>query len=224
MSEKTESQEVPVEMQEPEQEILDGFKEMVNLPEAGGVVWCEMRTAHGVRVNLTARGVNLIDAIDALVAGVMYSTRKYGWTAEGIQKPPQASPAPAPAPTTGAPAPAPAPSTATVPPPPVSPASTVKEGDVGEPVRVKRMEIVVRPEGKIELRLFAEGHKYADLVVVRTLENAVALLQQASPNWVSAHLQKAGVYDVDYVAEWVYGKQNSSGGHYKNITSLRAVS
>jgi hypothetical protein len=78
---------------------IAALQDQQSLYEAGGIAFCELWGAHGGRINLTARGVSPIVALENLIRAVKYAERF------NLKPTQQMAPAPAPAPVQKAPEP-----------------------------------------------------------------------------------------------------------------------
>jgi hypothetical protein len=61
------------------------------LPEAGGIVFCELVNNKGMSFNLTGRGVTTVDAIKNLAEGVKFAKAMFGWSVKSKYAPEQPS-------------------------------------------------------------------------------------------------------------------------------------
>ena len=85
-----------------------------------------------------------------------------------------------------------------------------------------KLEIEPQADGKAKLKFYSAGHKYPDLYSTLPIGNCVALLADVG-EWTQEYFEKAGIYDVEFVAEWKNSdKLNSKGNPYKDIVRLVA--
>lgn len=179
----------------------------IPLPEAGGVAWTEMLTAGGQRVNMTARGHTLIEAVDELNKAVNYAHQTYGWRGSGSVK--QANYKKA--------------SNTPVKRNVEKPAEELS-GEMGTS-EIVQYEVSTRADGKGELSLYESGHKYPDLKIVgwdvSSLSKFLSDVQSSSGKpWEQAFTDgEQGM--VHWLVTWEYSdKLKRSGKPYQNVKKI----
>jgi len=187
-----------------------------DLPEAGGVAWTEMYTPSGQKVNVTARGKTLCDAVDELDRGIKYSNAEHGWM--GIAKFTQSKRANAQQVKT--PSGTPLHATTSDAKPENLPNQT------GEFLIVK-YEVAKDPDGTAHLFMYQQGHQYPDLRVSKWQVDKIAQLLksvQATSGlpWEQA-ITNAETGNVQWKVAWKntgQDKLNRAGKPYKNVQSV----
>lgn len=190
------------------------FPQQLNLGEAGGVAYAtithEVANEDGskgiMEISLTGRGLTATEALMNLLDGIRFANTK-GFKSHLIIHQP---PAPAQPPAANAPA-----SPAAVAPP----ASTPTPGIL----RAVKMDIAPRSDGKVDIKFYGDGHKYADLTKVATLEQAVLFLAPVGA-FTAQHLASAASYVVNLDVRWAEStRTNSKGNPYKDIIDFKVV-
>lgn len=184
-------------------ENIDSGVDNTPLPEAGGIAWTEMLTKAGQKVNVTARGKTLIQAIDELNAGVFHAHEKYGWVGVAqVSNRPQGRKA--------------SQSKA-----PVRSEPEEKPGETGQSV-IAQYEISKQPDGTAKLELYEAGHKYPDFRVVGwNIASVLKLLENVSTSsgkpWAQA-IDDMETGMVNWIVSWEYSeKLKKTGKPYKNV-------
>lgn len=72
------------------EETAKEIEALKSLPESGGLIFTEMVNKSGVVYHITARGTDLVSAINNMERGVRYAGSKYGWRGV-IERPPAQS-------------------------------------------------------------------------------------------------------------------------------------
>ncbi len=187
--------------------------------EAPAVIFTQLYAPKGgqvVQFNLTCRGNSVREAIDALVDGINYAKTK-GFS---VIRPMGETPAVQPATThVNAPqTPVTAPVPVNVPASPATPALSTNNSV--KTIHAVRMDVQPKPDGKVTLEWYADGHKFADIYTTRTVENAVNLLS-ATGAWTPEHLGKAQSFTVTHIITWKDSeKLNSKGNPYKDLINI----
>jgi len=204
------------------------FQHLGDLGEAGGVAFTSLRhyrysddgDVEMMEVSITGRGRNAREAFDNLGDAIKYAIAK-GWNPyKKISSSParvKAQEAPAgqavPAVQGGNPkAPAPAISN--------EPVLVPLEENI---INATKLVVTPRPDGKVSLAFFAEGHKWADITKVCSIEQAIATLAPIG-GFTAEHLQSVSTYEpISARISWVESeKLNAAGNPYKNIASITA--
>ena len=200
------------------------------LPEAGGVAFVELwgtvtdsatERREAFKINVTARAETVQGAIDQIIAGMRYANEVYHlkpFNPLSPQTPNRPAPVtnqPNPNVTNSAAAPAPAPA----PSQPVQENENQPEGGV---IRVVKVLVTPRTDGKSKVEFFGAGRKYADLSSVMT-PDSLANLFGAIGGWTPEHFMVATEYPVSFNAYWRNSdKMNSAGKPYRNVVRLEA--
>jgi len=200
------------------------------LPEAGGVAFMELwgtvtdsatERREAFKINVTARAETVQGAIDQIIAGMRYANEVYHlkpFNPLSPQTPNRPAPVtnqPNPNVTNSAAAPAPAPA----PSQPVQENENQPEGGV---IRVVKVLVTPRTDGKSKVEFFGAGRKYADLSSVMT-PDSLANLFGAIGGWTPEHFMVATEYPVSFNAYWRNSdKMNSAGKPYRNVVRLEA--
>lgn len=197
------------------------------LPEAGGVAFMELwgtvtdsatERREAFKINVTARAETVQGAIDQIIAGMRYANEVYHLKPYNPMAP-QTPNRPAPVTnqpnpnvkTNSAAAPAPAPSQ------PVQENENQPEGGV---IRVVKVLVTPRTDGKSKVEFFGAGRKYADLSSVMTPDSLANLF---GSGWTPDHFMVATEYQVSFSAYWRNSeKMNSAGKPYRNVVRLEA--
>lgn len=168
------------------------------------------------RVQFTFRGATSQDWGTVLsdLDNFLHFMKEKGWTFDGkvgaITEAPQTPQAPS-APKASA---APAPKVET------SPVDTAQTNSL----LVKKVKVEPQADGKVKLHLFAEGHKYADLYITRSLDAMLKILENTGYQWSADFLGKVAEYDMSFYADWKNSdKTNSKGNPYKDVIALRSL-
>lgn len=206
------------------------FGMLENLGEAGGVAFTSLRhyrynddgETEMLEVSITGRGRSAREAFDNLGDVIRYAKSK-GWTAykkvSGAPSKPQvATPA---APAVAAPA-APVAPVAPVVQKPAEPVYEPLQGQENVLVATK-LVVTPRPDGKVELAFFSDGHKWADIKKVCSVADAVKTLAPIG-GFTAEHLKALTTYEpITAHITWVESeKKNAAGNPYKNIVSITA--
>lgn len=209
------------------------FDLLENLGEAGGVAFTSLRhyrynddgEVEMLEVSVTGRGRNAREAFDNLGDVIKYAIAK-GWNPyKKISSAParvkaqeapvgQAVPAVPAVPAGNPKAPAPAPATSN------EPVLVPLEENV---INATKLVVTPRPDGKVSLAFFAEGHKWADITKVCSIEQAIATLAPIG-GFTAEHLQAVATYEpISAHISWVESeKLNAAGNPYKNIVAITA--
>jgi hypothetical protein len=204
------------------------FPYLEDLGEAGGVAFTSLRyyryTENGetemVEVSVTGRGRNAREAFENLGDVISYAKSK-GWTAykkvSGAPARPQIA-------TTAVPAAVPAvPTVPALPAVPAAPKAVEPVQEEGNVITASKLVVTPRPDGKVSLAFFAEGHKWADITKVCSVEQAVAFLTPIG-GFTAEHLKAVATYEPILAhITWVESdKKNAAGNPYKDIVSITA--
>ena len=91
-------------------------------------------------------------------------------------------------------------------------------------LEVVRVEVTPKPDGKAELKLYSEGHKYPDLYHNGTIKQLLAALSVSGYGWTEEMLKTSQSFDLRFFADWRNSeKLNQNGKPYKNIVGYRAI-
>ena len=91
-------------------------------------------------------------------------------------------------------------------------------------LEVVKMEVTPKPDNKVELKLYGEGHKYPDLYHNGTVDQVLLALQNTGAAWTAENLRVASSFDVNFYADWRNSeKLNQNGKPYQNIQGYRAT-
>lgn len=180
------------------------------LPEAGGVVWTDMLTKQGQKVNVTARATSLVRAIDELNQAILYAHETYGWnTVANVTQPARARRNSSPTPAQPAVA---------------HPPSEAEPGGIGQSI-ITQYQVAKKPDGTGELLLYEAGHKYPDLRVANwSIENLTKFLEKVGSSsgkpWEQAITEgEQGM--VHWLVTWQYSeKRNQKGNPYKDVKDI----
>jgi len=105
--------------------------------------------------------------------------------------------------------------------PATSASAQTPQTDQRNMVAISRLEVAPRADGRVDLRFFGTGHKYADITAVREPDSAVHMLS-ATGAWTPQHFASVAVYNVAMIIEWTPSeKKNSKGNPYKDIVAIR---
>lgn len=213
-----------------------------NLGEAGGIAWTTIikRQKVGeknakIEINLTGRGATAAEALENLFNGLALAL-EHGYSAWKAEEPTRALPKATGSPQTGNSTPkdtkspsepetglkslpgAKKSAPAATPP---SAAPTSPSEEAGGVIHASKMSVGPRQDGKVDIKFFAASHKWADIVVVRDAEEAIAVLSVIAP-FSAADLQVAAEYPVDVFVRFVYSeKKNSKGNPYKDLVDIQ---
>lgn len=193
--------------------------------EAPAVIFTQLYAPKGgqiVQFNLTCRANSAREAIDQLVDGINYAKTK-GFS---VIRPMGDTPPAMAAPQThverpASPVTAPASNSQAAPAIAQNGANNTVSGQL-KTIRAVRMDVMPKPDGKVTLEWYMDGHKFADIYTTRTLDNAVNLLLPTGA-WTADHLKEAQTYSVRHVITWRDSeKLNSKGNPYKDLVSITA--
>jgi len=202
------------------------FQHLENLGEAGGVAFASLRhyrynddgEVEMLEVSVTGRGRNAREAFDNLGDVIKYAIAK-GWN-------PYKKISSAPARVKAQEAPVgqavPAVPAAPVVQKPVEPVYEPLQGQENV-IDATKLVVTPRPDGKVSLAFFSEGHKWADITKVCSVADAVKTLAPIG-GFAAEHLQALTTYEpISAHITWVESeKKNSAGNPYKNIVSITA--
>ena len=88
----------------------------------------------------------------------------------------------------------------------------------------KLIEVTPKPDGKAEIKFYADGHKYPDIYATRTIEQWIDMLIEVG-EWQVGDFQVAAQYDCDYKVNWNESeKLNKNGKPYHDLHSIQLVS
>lgn len=83
-----------------------------------------------------------------------------------------------------------------------------------------QMEVMPKPDGKAEVKFYAEGHKYPDLYATKTVTQWIDTLKECGA-WETSHFAAATMYACDMRVDWVESDNlNKNGKPYHNLVSL----
>jgi hypothetical protein len=182
-------------------------------PEAGFSLNWQMVDGFNATVQVTMRTAHVYNWPDVMKhrADFMEKAVAKGWNVPG--RLPSATP-PAAVATTATPT-APRPSAALA---PVQPSG----GKEILTLVATKMEVMPKPDGKVELKFFEQGHKFPDIYATGAVENMVKLLTPTG-QWTAEMLSQATTYEgLAYTVRYTLGKLNSKGNPYKDIVNLSA--
>ena len=177
--------------------------------QPGAWVITRVYSKHGIPIDVKSSGNTTAAAIDDLYSGIAHGIEKYGWMLEQAN-----APKPQPKEQSAAPSNSPV---------------TAKAGESSVDTSVNTLEVVKvrvtpKPDDKVELQLFGEGHQYADLYHNGTVKQVLAALTATGLVWDESHLKVASEFTVKFYADWRNSeKMNGKGKPYKNIIQYRAV-
>ncbi len=102
------------------------------------------------------------------------------------------------------------------------PAPTVPGDKPVQSFVAKMLEVTPKPDGKAEIKFYAEGHKFPDLYATRTVEQWVNMLGGA---WAPDDFATAILYEqANITVLWTESdKLNSKGKPYHDLVSLKAA-
>lgn len=87
-------------------------------------------------------------------------------------------------------------------------------------LRIVKMQVENRADGKVNLKFFEADHKYPDLTAVKTAAEAVNMLK-ATGKWELFHFSQSAEFNVNFVIDYKNStKLNSKGNPYKDIVSV----
>ena len=98
-----------------------------------------------------------------------------------------------------------------------------KPNPQGGTIHANRMTIEPRPDGRINVKWFAAGHRWPDLTTCTAPEilRNKYLPDEDLDRWTLDELMAAGDHKVDHVITWRSSeKLNSKGNPYKNIVKI----
>lgn len=193
------------------------FPQQMNLGEAGGAAYAtithEVANEDGskgvMEISLTGRGLTAVEALMNLLDGLRYAKSKGFKTHRAVYQPPAQSQT----------------LTVSVPPVVAPPASVPAVPAVPAQgiLRAVKMDIAPRADGKVDIKFFGEGHKYADLMRVATVEQAIQFLSPVGA-YTAQHLSVTASYQVNLDVRWAESdRRNSKGNPYKDILDIKAV-
>jgi hypothetical protein len=86
-----------------------------------------------------------------------------------------------------------------------------------------KMDVVLRPDGKLNVNFYAAGHQYPDMYVTKTPAEMVAALAKTGPWTVAEHFSKPGIFEgLNLLVEYTLSdKKNSKGNSYKDLADIR---
>lgn len=188
--------------------------------EAPSVIFTQLYAPKGgqvVQFNLTCRANTAREAIDQIIDGINYAKSKGFSVIRPMGETPTmaATPAPDAHAATTTPAPVSAPAAAR------SSAAPAANGSA-KTIHAVFMGVQPKPDGKVTIEWFCDGHKYADIYTTRSIESAVNLLATTG-SWTADHLKEAVRYKVNHLITWKDSeKLNSKGNPYKDLLSITA--
>lgn len=199
------------------------------LPEAGGVAFMELwgtvtdsatERREAFKINVTARAETVQGAIDQIISGMRYANEKYHLKPYNPMAPQTPN---RPAPVTNQPNPNVKTNSAAAPAPAPAPSQPVQENEnqpEGGVIRVVKVLVTPRTDGKSKVEFFGAGRKYADLSSVMTPDSLANLF---GSGWTPDHFMVATEYQVSFSAYWRNSeKMNSAGKPYRNVVRLEA--
>lgn len=177
----------------------------MNEAQPGAWVIVRVFSKTGTPIDVKASGANTAQAIEDLYKGIAYGMETFGWTTE------QAN--------------APKPATQDTNPAPQKANGNGAVSDTGtNTLEVVRVEVTPKPDGKAELKLYGEGHKFPDLYHNSTIANLITALSTTGYKWNEEQFHYAGEFNVTFYADWRNSdKLNKNGKPYKNIVGYRAI-
>lgn len=112
---------------------------------------------------------------------------------------------------------------APVPAAPKTPASSAGETVLrGGTFDIVKIEVLPKTDGKVEVKFWASGRKFADLTAVKTPEAMAKMFAEGTgAGWLPEHFSKVGAYETALKVYWVPSeKTNSNGVPYKNLSKI----
>lgn len=174
----------------------------------------------GVPIDVKTSGINGIAAVDDLYSTIAHGIAAYGWVLEQRGAPTKAAAAP----DAGIPV-APGPGAvsrdggsvpASVPGPAAVPGLNTLE--------VTRVKVVPMPDDKVELQLFAPGHKFVDLYHHGKVSQVLGALAFTGLDWRRDQLLVAREFNVSFLVDWRESeKTNAKGRPYKDVVAYRPI-
>lgn len=203
------------------------FPPQDNLGEAGGTafanVYHEIQYEDGskgiLEIGLSGRGRTSAEALLNLLDGLHLANSKGYKSHRIIYQPPAAAQLAQTPP--GAVA-------GSVPPPAVivPPASGSGAGQPAPAsgiLRAVKMDIAPRADGKVDIKFFGEGHKFADLTKVAAVDQAILFLAPIGA-YTAQHLAVSASYQVSVDVRWAESeRRNSKGNPYKDILDIKVA-
>lgn len=90
-------------------------------------------------------------------------------------------------------------------------------------IKIVKMSVTPRADGKSDVKFFEAGHQYPDLYATRTPAELAALLK-ATGDWKEDHFKAAAEYNVMMLIDYKLSeKKNSKGNPYKDIVTISAA-
>lgn len=164
----------------------------------------------GIPIDVKAAGVDVVAAIANMYKGMEVGIKEHGWSLEQANAP--KTQAKQEAPTANAPAPQ-----AVVGNMPVIDTSI-------NTLQVAKVIVTPKPDNKVELQLFEQGHKFADLYHNGTVSQVLTALTGTGLEWKEEHMRTASEFNVSFFADWRNSeKLNKNNKPYKNIVGYRAI-
>lgn len=175
--------------------------------QAGAWIITHVWSASGVQIDIKESGANGVDAVDRLYTTIKHGIEKYNWKTENVNAPKQTAQQSASQPTQS-----------------TAPAKSGAVETGINTLEVAKVEITPKPDNKVELKLFASGHRYPDLFHNGTIQQVLTALSTTGFEWNAAMLEKSNVFDLHFFADWRNSeKLNSNGKPYKNIVGYRPI-
>lgn len=243
MSEKQEPTHPESEIERAEQEINnmdpDAYLELESviksiedapvIPEAGGIVFTEIVNDKGAILNATGRATHPIRSVQMLVECVTYlrslqpkanwRLRKQDHSVSTAQATTQAAPA-------GNNEPVYVDEQQSGQPDIPASAGTGQPAQGVMTMQIVKVEITPRPDARVDLKMYAPGHKYPDLRVTNwTAQSVFENLIDPNMGWDENTLLTANEFQGAYTAQWEYSPTNrtAKGEPYKDLKRLLAA-
>lgn len=90
-------------------------------------------------------------------------------------------------------------------------------------LRIVKMTVTPRTDGKVDLKFFEAGHQYPDIYTAKTPIEAVTMLKTTGA-WTPGHFAAAGEFQVSMVVDYKNSeKLNKNGKPYKDIITVSAA-
>lgn len=213
---------------------INTYAESNAIPEAGGIAFTEFEGEHGGVLHVTARAPHPTRAVQMVLESLDYLRSlqpNVKWRIPGGKAPAPAPPA-APAQTaqqaplpsgdpgepqyvdvqTGESAPAP-------------PAAGWAGGQAQQVMVITKIEITPKPDARVDVFLYAPGHRFPDLRINNwTAQSVLENIFAPNTGWDLAKLQAAGEYVGNWNVTWENSTRlNTKGVPYKDVKEIAAA-
>lgn len=160
----------------------------------------------GVRITVESFGRTLTEATEELYSGIAYGVEKYGWSVE--------NPNPTPAPVEQVPV-----QKVTKGPIEKKPLQQA-EGQINT-MTIEKVKVTPKPEGKVELSLFGQGHAFADMHYTAPVAELLEKMAATNIDWQPEDFALATEYRCVFVVKWKQSqKLNTNGNPYRDIVEF----